>query len=97
MNFFMSSLNLDLDSFAINPHYGFQWEPAQQCHVLLFPEGLVKLSESAAEILRLCQQPTTLEALLDELEQMFPGVEGLESDVREFLNDARDQEWISPA
>ena len=90
----MSSLNLDLDSFAINPHYGFQWEPAQQCHVLLFPEGLVKLSESAAEI---SVSYTTLEALVDELEQMFPGVEGLESDVREFLNDARDQDWISPA
>jgi pyrroloquinoline quinone biosynthesis protein D len=86
----MSSLNLDIDSFAINPQYRFQWETAQQCHVLLFPEGLVKLSDSAAEILRLCQQPTTLA-------KMFPGVEGLEDDVREFLSDAREQEWITPA
>ena len=92
----MSSFNFDLDSFAINPHYRFQWEAAQQSHVLLFPEGLVKLSTSAAEILRLCQQPTTFVALLAELEQMFPGVEGLEDDVREFLSDAREQEWIIP-
>ena len=93
----MSSLNLDLDSFAINPQYRFQWEAAQQCHVLLFPEGLVKLSDSAAEIMRLCQEPTTLAALLSAQEKMFPGVEGLEDDVREFLSDAREQEWITPA
>ena len=93
----MSSLNLDVDSFAINPQYQFQWEAAQRCHVLLFPEGLVKLSDSAAEILRLCQKPTTLSALLAELERMFPGVERLEGDVREFLRDAREQEWITSA
>jgi pyrroloquinoline quinone biosynthesis protein D len=62
--------------------------------VLLFPEGLVKLSGSAAEIMQRCQQPTTLVALVDELQQTFPGVEGLENDVREFLNDAREQDWI---
>ena len=90
----MSSLNIDLDQFSINPQYQFQWEEAQECHVLLFPEGLVKLSGSAAEIMQRCQQPTTLAALVDELQQTFPGVEGLENDVREFLNDAQEQDWI---
>jgi pyrroloquinoline quinone biosynthesis protein D len=90
----MSNLNIDTDQFSINPQYRFQWEEAQQCHVLLFPEGLVKLSGSAAEIMQRCQQPTTLVALVVELQQTFPGVEGLENDVREFLNDAREQEWI---
>lgn len=93
----MSSLNIDIDQFFINPQYRFQWEEAQECHVLLFPEGLVKLSGSAAEIMQRCQQPTTLVALVDELQQTFPGVEGLENDVREFLNDARDQDWIVSA
>ena len=90
----MSSLNIDTDQFSINPQYRFQWEEAQECHVLLFPEGLVKLSGSEAEIMQRCQQPTTLVALVDELQQTFPGVEGLENDVREFLNDAREQDWI---
>jgi pyrroloquinoline quinone biosynthesis protein D len=90
----MSNLNIDTDQFSINPQYRFQWEEAQECHVLLFPEGLVKLSGSAAEIMQRCQQPTTLVALVVELQQTFPGVEGLENDVREFLNDAREQEWI---
>ena len=90
----MSNLNIDTDQFSINPQYRFQWEEAQQCHVLLFPEGLVKLSGSAAEIMQRCQQPTTLVALVGELQQTCPGVEGLENDVREFLNDAREQEGI---
>jgi hypothetical protein len=34
---------------------------------------------------------------MSALEKMFPGVEGLEDDVREFLSDAREQEWITPA
>ena len=32
--------------------YRFQWEPAQDCHVLLYPEGMVKLNPAAAEILK---------------------------------------------
>ena len=28
-------------------HYRFQWEPAQQAYVLLYPEGMVKLGASA--------------------------------------------------
>jgi pyrroloquinoline quinone biosynthesis protein D len=28
-------------------HYRFQWEPAQNAFVLLYPEGMVKLGGSA--------------------------------------------------
>ncbi|OHC11754.1 MAG: pyrroloquinoline quinone biosynthesis protein PqqD, partial [Pseudomonadales bacterium GWC1_66_9] len=31
--------------------FRFQWEPAQDCHVLLYPEGMVKLNGSAGAIL----------------------------------------------
>ena len=34
--------------------FRFQWEPAQQAHVLLYPEGMVKLNQSAGEILKRC-------------------------------------------
>ena len=33
--------------------FRFQFEPAQDCHVLLYPEGMVKLNDSAGEILKL--------------------------------------------
>ena len=29
-----------------------QFEPAQDCHVLLYPEGMITLNPSAAEILQ---------------------------------------------
>ena len=32
------------------PGYRFQYEPAQKGHVLLYPEGMIKLNESAALI-----------------------------------------------
>ena len=32
------------------PGYRFQYEPAQKGHVLLYPEGMIKLNESASAI-----------------------------------------------
>ena len=34
--------------------FRLQWEPAQKAHVLLYPEGMVKLNGSAGEILKRC-------------------------------------------
>ncbi|MFT4888121.1 MAG: pyrroloquinoline quinone biosynthesis protein D [Pseudohongiellaceae bacterium] len=90
----MSEFNLETASFKLNPRYQFQWEEAQQCHVLLYPEGLIKLSDSAAEILQRCKNTTTTAALIDELNKAFPGAEGLANDVKEFLADAQQQIWI---
>ena len=38
--------------FELARHYRFQWEPAQNAFVLLYPEGMVKLGGSAGEILK---------------------------------------------
>ena len=32
-------------------HFRLQWEEAQGCHVLLYPEGMVQLNASAGTIL----------------------------------------------
>lgn len=29
--------------------FRLQWEPVQNCHVLLYPEGMIKLNDSAGE------------------------------------------------
>ena len=92
----MPKLNIDTEEFKVNPQYRLQFEEAQGCYVLLFPEGLIKLSDSAAAILERCQQGTTLETLVLSLKQAFPGVDGLEEDVRAFLEDAGQQDWILP-
>ena len=39
------------DVFAIAHHHRFQWEEAQGCFVILFPEGMVKLNGGAGEVL----------------------------------------------
>lgn len=84
-------------SFQINPRYRLQWEEAQGCHVLLYPEGLVKLGDSAYLILQHCQTSTTEQALITKLQQQFPDAQGLGDDVREFLQHARAREWLVDA
>jgi len=79
--------------FHINPQYRLQWEAAQNCYVLLYPEGLIQLSDSASAILQHCQSPTTETVVVAALQQQFPDAD-LADDVREFLQDARQQEWL---
>ena len=38
--------------FEIIPTFRVQWEEVQNCHVVLYPEGMVKLSQSAGEIMK---------------------------------------------
>jgi len=84
-------------NFLINPNYRLQWEEAQQCHVLLYPEGMVKLSDTAVEILKRCEQPQTGNELIAKLQKEFPGADTLVNDVSEFLEHAQQQEWILPS
>lgn len=85
------------DKFRLNPNYRLQYEPAQQCHVLLYPEGLVKLSDTAVEILRRCGEPIDKTELIAGLQQDYPDADSLADDVTDFLNDARSQDWIVAA
>lgn len=79
---------------CLRPGYRFQWEPAQNAHVLLYPEGMVKLNGSAGAVLKEVDGHRDVAAIVSALEQQFPEAGSLESDVREFLNDAERQQWI---
>ncbi|MDB5972073.1 MAG: pyrroloquinoline quinone biosynthesis protein PqqD [Hydrocarboniphaga sp.] len=70
-----------------------QWEPAQDAHVLLYPEGMVQLNASAGEILKRCDGERDVTAIVAELEQAFE-VEDLQQDVLAFLQLATAQRWI---
>ncbi len=39
---------------SFSPMHRLQWEEAQQKNVILYPEGMVELNQSSAEILKLC-------------------------------------------
>jgi len=74
--------------------FRLQWEPAQSAHVLLYPEGMVQLNGSAGEILSRCDGQATLAQIVATLEREFE-TQGLESDVRAFLDIATAQRWVS--
>ena len=82
------------DALVMNSKYRLQWEEAQDCHVLLYPEGLVKLSDSAYEVLSRCQQPITPTALIAQLQQDYPDADTLANDVKEFLEHATKHHWL---
>jgi pyrroloquinoline quinone biosynthesis protein D len=80
----------------IAPGFRLQWEEVQKSHVLLYPEGMVKLNQSAGEILKRCDGQRDVRAIVADLEQAF-NAQGLEPDVLAFLAIALQQRWIELA
>ncbi len=78
---------------AMAPGFRFQWEEAQGCYVILYPEGMVKLNSSAGEILKLCDAETSVGAIIAELSQRFDNA-NIAPDVYQFLEVARENGWI---
>jgi len=74
--------------------FRLQWEPAQSCHVLLYPEGMVKLNGSAGEIMVRCDGERSIEAIVGELETAF-NASGLAPEVLSFVEIAGKQRWLS--
>lgn len=74
--------------------FRFQWEPAQQAHVLLYPEGMVKLNGSAGAILGEVDGQRDVETIIADLQRRFPDVSSLDADVRAFLRGAAELHWI---
>ena len=72
------------------PGYRFQYEPAQKGHVLLYPEGMIKLNESAS----LIGGQRDVAAIISELEQQFPDVPEVADDIEQFMEVARAEHWI---
>jgi pyrroloquinoline quinone biosynthesis protein D len=78
----------------VTPGFRLQWEPAQDCHVLLYPEGLVKLNGSAGEIMTRCDGVRSIAAIVADLESAF-NAKGLEGDVLAFVELAGKQRWLA--
>ena len=78
---------------TLERQFRFQFEPAQDCYVLLYPEGLIKLPGSAGEIMKLVDGRLSANEIIAQLETTFPGVD-LKQDVLDFLENANDKGWI---
>lgn len=86
------SINPD-DLIEFSPLHRLQWEEAQQKDVILYPEGMVELNQSSAEILKLCDGTRRLAQIITELEQKF-ATTGLKEDITGFLEIALQNGWI---
>ncbi len=84
------------DRPSIRTGIRLQWEAVQNAYVLLYPEGMVKLNTSAAEILRRCDGVRSVDEIVTELETAF-NRDGLQDEVVRFLELARTQGWIGAA
>ncbi len=92
MNISMTLNPENLLSFS--PLHRLQWEEAQQKTVILYPEGMVELNQSSAEILKLCDGSRQLAQLVQELETKFETT-GLTDDITAFLEVALKNGWIT--
>lgn len=70
-----------------------QWEEVQQKNIILYPEGMVELNQSSAEILKLCDGTRHLSQIVIELEEKF-STTGLKNDITDFLEVALSNGWI---
>ena len=78
---------------AVGRGFRLQWEAAQNAHVLLYPEGMIKLNGSAGEILKRCDGATTIADITADLERAF-AASNLSEDVMRFIIMAVEMKWL---
>ncbi|HXA35177.1 MAG TPA: pyrroloquinoline quinone biosynthesis peptide chaperone PqqD [Steroidobacteraceae bacterium] len=90
-------MNAPLIDATSRPQVGrgfrLQWEAAQNAHVLLYPEGMIKLNGSAGEILKRCDGATTIADITADLERVF-AASNLTDDVMRFVTMALEKKWL---
>ncbi len=82
------------DIYKIAAHHRFQWEKAQDCYVILFPEGMVKLNGSAGEVLNLVNGESTVESITELLSKKFTDAPNIAKDIEGMIELALDKSWI---
>ncbi|MDP2247169.1 MAG: pyrroloquinoline quinone biosynthesis peptide chaperone PqqD [Nitrosomonadales bacterium] len=80
----------------LRPMFLLRWEKTQDAYVLLYPEGVIKLNGSAAEILKRCNGENTVNEIVDELKALFVdvGMEVIDNGINRFLETAHAKGWI---
>ena len=69
----------------VAPKARLHWDEVRERHVLLYPEGLVALNETAAAILQLCDGERSVEQIVAMLKLRYKA-EGIERDVAALLH-----------
>ncbi|TFH88540.1 pyrroloquinoline quinone biosynthesis peptide chaperone PqqD [Billgrantia azerbaijanica] len=83
------------DTYVISPTFLFRWEESQDAHVLLYPEGIVKLNETGGTILKYCNGESTVAEVIDELTALYDADrEAIAEGVIKFLEVSHAKGWI---
>ncbi|MCG6658178.1 pyrroloquinoline quinone biosynthesis peptide chaperone PqqD [Halomonas campisalis] len=83
------------DTYFVSPTFLFRWEESQNAHVLLYPEGIVKLNDTGGAILKCCNGETTVEEIIDELEALYQADrDAITEGVIKFLEVSHAKGWI---
>lgn len=78
---------------CISDKFRFQWEEKQNRYVLLFPEGMIKLNQTAGEILKLCNNENTVHTIIGTLVKQYQGMP-IKEEIYNFLGEAYDKGWL---
>ena len=81
------------DVVELNPNFHLRWEEPQQAHVLLYPEGIVKLNQTAASIIQRCTDGQSIATIAAQLSYEYAGA-NLGTDVLKFLEVAHAKGWV---
>lgn len=82
------------DIYKIAAHHRFQWEKAQNCYVILFPEGMVKLNGGAGEVLNLVDGKSSVAKITEALVKKFPDADSIDKDILGMIELALEKAWI---
>lgn len=78
----------------IAPGVRLQYEKVQNAWVLLYPEGMVNLGETAGDILRQLDGERSVAEVIAALEGEYGAAPELQSDVLEFLAQMIEGSWV---
>jgi pyrroloquinoline quinone biosynthesis protein D len=73
--------------------FRLQFETVQNAWVLLYPEGMVQLNQSAAEILRRCDGRRSFDDIVQELQTLFE-VQNIRPQVEALVQEGQRRGWI---
>lgn len=91
----MSNAEFDLNLIPTwRQGYRFQFEPAQNAFVILYPEGMIKLNDSAGAIGQHINGQQNVAAIVALLKQQFGDIAEIEQDVIDYMRVAQQQYWI---
>jgi pyrroloquinoline quinone biosynthesis protein D len=73
-----------------------QYDDVREKHLLLVPEGAVRLNETAAQVLELCDGERSFDEIAAALSQRYAGTD-VSEDVRELIGGMRERGLVVDA